>query len=84
MDGAAHPLIRFAVGHPLMKCPSEAHDMNWKDVKAEFMRDPAFVREYEALELGHQVTRAIIEMLRKRDLSQEELAVLVETKPFVV
>lgn len=40
--------------------------MNWKDVKAELGRDPAFVREYEALEQEHQAARAIMERITGR------------------
>lgn len=54
--------------------------MNWQEYKKELMQDPEFVQEYEALELEHQVARAIIEMRIKRNLSQAQLARLVNTK----
>lgn len=44
------------------------------DLKAELMKNPAFVREYEALDPEHQIARAVIALRLQQGLSQAALA----------
>jgi len=60
---------------------------NWithKELKAELMKDPEFVKEYEKLETEFQIARQIIDARLKKNLSQEELAKKVGTGQAVI
>lgn len=46
----------------------------YEKVLAEFMQDPAFKREYDALEPEFQIIRQIIGLRIKRKMTQTELA----------
>lgn len=54
--------------------------MNWKEHKKQLMKDPAFRKEYEALEPEYQLAAAMIRLRLSKGLTQEELAKLLNTK----
>jgi ribosome-binding protein aMBF1 (putative translation factor) len=54
--------------------------MDWKELKAQLMKDPEFKKEYEALEPEYRLLKAIIEQRLKKGLSQEMLAQKLGTK----
>ena len=47
---------------------------NFRETLNEQLKDPAFQAEWEALEPGRQIIRAIIEGRERRDLTQQQLA----------
>jgi DNA-binding Xre family transcriptional regulator len=51
-----------------------APGVSYEKVLAKFMQDPAFKREYAALEPEFQIIRQIIELRIKRKMTQTELA----------
>lgn len=50
------------------------------ELKKEFMQDPAFQKEYDALEEEFKLIDALIEMRQKSGLTQEEIAQKIGTK----
>lgn len=54
--------------------------MNWKEFKAELLKDPALKKEYDALETEYRLLRAIIQRRLEKGLTQEALARKVGTK----
>ena len=58
--------------------------MDWKDLKRELMRDPNFVKEYEALGPEYELARSIIALRIRSGLTQKELAVRLKTTQSVV
>jgi len=50
-----------------------------KDLHAEWMKDPEYRREFDALETEFAVARAMIEARARAGLTQEELARRMET-----
>lgn len=53
-------------------------------LKADLMKDPEFVREYDKLETEFQIARQLIDARAKHNLSQEELAIKVKTGQAVI
>lgn len=47
---------------------------NFKDLKAKYMQDPEFRKEYESLQPEMDVIRAIIDARTKQNLTQAQLA----------
>lgn len=47
---------------------------NWKDVEAEFLRDPETKAEFEALRPQYEIISQIIKARSEQGLTQEELA----------
>ncbi|HAG07415.1 MAG: Transcriptional regulator, XRE family [Clostridia bacterium 62_21] len=54
--------------------------MNWKEFKADLLKDPALKKEYDALETEYRLLRAIIQRRLEKGLTQEALARKVGTK----
>jgi len=54
--------------------------MNWKEHKKELLKDPEFKKEYEALEPEYALAAALIRLRLAKGLTQEQLAVLLNTK----
>lgn len=52
----------------------------WGDLKREWMQDPEFVREYEALEPEYQIARQLIALRLARGLTQADLAARAGTQ----
>jgi transcriptional regulator with XRE-family HTH domain len=50
------------------------------DLKQELMKNPEFVREYEALEPEHQIARQLIALRLARGLTQADLAAQAGTR----
>ena len=57
---------------------------DWRDLKRNLMRDPEFVREYEALGTEYELARSIISMRVKKGLTQQELAERMNTTQSVI
>lgn len=58
--------------------------MDWKDVKRDLLKDPAFRREWEASEPEYQLARTIIRQRLAKGLSQRQLANRIGTKQPVI
>ena len=58
--------------------------MEWTRIKREMLKDPAFKREYEALESEFELARSIIERRIAKGLSQRDLAERIGTKQPVI
>jgi transcriptional regulator with XRE-family HTH domain len=54
--------------------------MNWKEHKRQLMKDPAFRKEYEALEPEYRLASDLIRLRLSKGLTQEELAKKVHTR----
>lgn len=54
--------------------------MNWRELKAELLKNPEFVREYEALETEYRLLEAIIRRRLEKGMTQEALARRIGTK----
>ena len=54
--------------------------MNWREHKKQLMKDPAFRKEYEALETEYKLAAALIRLRLKKGLTQAQLAELLNTK----
>ena len=54
--------------------------MNWKEHKKQLMKDPEFSKEYKALEPEYKLASALIQLRLSKDLTQEQLAKLLNTK----
>lgn len=54
--------------------------MNWREFKAELLKDPAFKKEYDALETEYRLLKTIIQRRLEKGLTQEALARKVGTK----
>ncbi len=54
--------------------------MEWKEFKKELLRDPEFKAEYEKLEPEYKIIRQILALRRERNITQAELARLVNAK----
>ena len=57
---------------------------NWRDLEKEWMKNPAFVREWEKVEPEYQLARSLIGLRLKKKLTQTELARKIGTKQPVV
>ncbi len=55
-----------------------------KDLHSEWMKDPEYRREYDALAGEFELARALIEARAKAGLTQEQLAELMETSQSAV
>lgn len=53
--------------------------IDFDDVKKEWMKDPAFVKEYEALEEEFSLASALISARAQADMTQEDVAAKMET-----
>ena len=56
----------------------------WRDVKRTLMRDPEFVREYEALGPKYELARSIIALRIRNGLTQKGLAERMNTTQSVI
>jgi ribosome-binding protein aMBF1 (putative translation factor) len=54
--------------------------MNWKEQKKKLMKNPEFVREYNALEPEYKLAVALIRLRLAKGLTQEDLAKMLNTK----
>jgi ribosome-binding protein aMBF1 (putative translation factor) len=54
--------------------------MNWKEQKKKLMKNPEFVREYNALEPEYKLAAALIRLRLAKGLTQEDLAKMLNTK----
>ncbi len=54
--------------------------MEWKEFKKELLRDPEFKAEYEKLEPEYKIIRQILALRREKNITQAELARLVNAK----
>jgi len=54
------------------------------ELKAQLMKDPEFVKEYDKLEAEFQIASQMIEARIKQNISQEELAKKVKTGQAVI
>jgi len=54
--------------------------MNWKEHKRQLMKDPAFRKEYEALEPEYRLASDLIRLRLSKGLTQEELAKRIHTR----
>jgi len=54
--------------------------MNWKEHKRQLMKDPAFRKEYEALEPEYRLANDLIRLRLSKGLTQEELAKRIHTR----
>ncbi|WP_027717426.1 helix-turn-helix domain-containing protein [Desulfovirgula thermocuniculi] len=54
--------------------------MNWRELKAQLLKNPKFKEEYEALEPEYRLLRAVIKRRIEKGLTQEELARRIGTK----
>jgi transcriptional regulator with XRE-family HTH domain len=54
--------------------------MNWKEHKRQLMKNPAFRKEYEALEPEYRLASDLIRLRLSKGLTQEELAKKVHTR----
>jgi ribosome-binding protein aMBF1 (putative translation factor) len=57
---------------------------SWNTYKRKSLKDPVLRREYEKLDLEYQVVRAIIGARIKRGMTQQDLAVALNTKQSVI
>ncbi len=58
--------------------------ISWNEYRKELMKDPEFVKEYEALEPEYELTRLLISQRIKRGLTQKELAERMNTTQSVI
>lgn len=58
--------------------------MEFGDIKKELLRDPATMREYEALALEHELARSIIKRRLEKKLTQRQLAARAGTRQPVI
>ena len=58
--------------------------MDWKDVRRDLLKDPAFKREYDGLEAEFQLASSLIERRLAKGLSQRQLANRIGTKQPVI
>lgn len=56
----------------------------WKDLKKELMKDPAFREEFDVLQPQYELAAQIIEARLKKGLSQSQLAEKIGTKQSAV
>jgi transcriptional regulator with XRE-family HTH domain len=54
--------------------------MNWKEHKRQLIKDPAFRKEYEALEPEYRLASDLIRLRLSKGLTQEELAKRIHTR----
>ncbi len=54
--------------------------MNWKEHKRQLMKDPAFRKEYEALEPEYKLASDLIRLRISKGLTQEALAKILHTR----
>ncbi|MBN1369865.1 MAG: helix-turn-helix transcriptional regulator [Dehalococcoidaceae bacterium] len=54
--------------------------MNWKEHKKILLAEPGFRKEYEILEPEYKLASTLIRLRLERGLTQEQLAVLLNTK----
>ena len=54
--------------------------MEWKEFKKELLRDPEFKAEYEKLEPEYKIIKQILALRREKNITQAELARLVNAK----
>jgi len=54
--------------------------MNWKEHKRQLVKDPAFRKEYEALEPEYKLASDLIRLRLSKGLTQEELAKRIHTR----
>jgi transcriptional regulator with XRE-family HTH domain len=54
--------------------------VNWKEHKKQLMKDPAFRKEYEALEPEYRLASDLIRLRLSKGLTQEDLAKRLHTR----
>jgi predicted transcriptional regulator len=54
--------------------------MNWKEQKKQLMKNPEFVKEYNALEPEYKLAANLIRLRLAKGLTQEDLARMLNTK----
>jgi transcriptional regulator with XRE-family HTH domain len=54
--------------------------MNWKEQKKQLLKNPQFVKEYDALETEYKLAATLIRLRLAKGLTQEDLAKLLNTK----
>ncbi len=54
--------------------------MNWKEQKKQLMKNPEFVKEYDALETEYKLAANLIRLRLAKGLTQEDLAKMLNTK----
>ncbi len=54
--------------------------MSWKEQKKKLMKNPEFVREYNALEPEYKLAATLIRLRLAKGLTQEDLAKMLKTK----
>jgi transcriptional regulator with XRE-family HTH domain len=54
--------------------------MNWREQKKRLLKDPEFVKEYDALKTEYKLAATLIRLRLARGLTQEDLAKLLNTK----
>lgn len=58
--------------------------MDWKTHRAELLKDPEVQKVHQELEPEFQIAKALIEARLKKGLTQEQLAIKLETKQSVI
>ena len=56
----------------------------WREYKQELMKDPEFVKEYEALRPEYEIARSLIELRIEKGLTQQEVAQKMNTTQSVI
>lgn len=56
----------------------------WQEHKKELLKDPAFKKEYDALELEYAIAAMLIEVRMKRGLTQKDVARKMKTTQSVI
>lgn len=56
----------------------------WEEIKAEWMKDPKFVKEWKKIEPEYQLARQLIGARLKKKMTQAELAKKVGTGQAVI
>jgi transcriptional regulator with XRE-family HTH domain len=54
--------------------------MNWREQKKQLMKNPEFVKEYNALETEYKLAANMIRLRLAKGLTQEDLAKMLNTK----
>jgi ribosome-binding protein aMBF1 (putative translation factor) len=54
--------------------------MNWKEQKKQLMKNPEFVKEYDALETEYKLAANLIRLRLAKGMTQEDLAKMLNTK----
>ena len=58
--------------------------ISWNEYRKELMKDPEFVKEYEALEPEYELAGSLIALRIERGLTQQEVALKMNTTQSVI